>query len=40
MRDHLECIELCLGGEEELIESSWVAIKGQGNMGDVVGVDC
>lgn len=34
MRDQLQCTELCLGGEEELIEGVVARIKGQANMGD------
>ncbi|GAB0206453.1 hypothetical protein GRJ2_003110900 [Grus japonensis] len=39
VREQLECIELRLGVDEERVESLWVRIKGQANMGDtVVGV--
>ncbi|GAB0209126.1 hypothetical protein GRJ2_003378300 [Grus japonensis] len=39
VREQLECIELCLGMDEERVESLWVRMKGQANMGDtVVGV--
>ncbi|GAB0202653.1 hypothetical protein GRJ2_002730900 [Grus japonensis] len=39
VREQLECIELCLGVDEERVKSLWVRIKGQANMGDtVVGV--
>ena len=39
VREHLECIELSLGADEERVESLWVRIKGQANMRDtVVGV--
>ena len=39
MREQLECIELCPGVEGEQVESLWVKIKGQANMGvTVVGV--
>ena len=36
MRKQLECIELCLGVDEEQVESLWVRIKGQAHMGDIV----
>jgi len=36
VREQLECIELCLGAEEEKVESFWVRIKGQTHMGDVI----
>ena len=39
VREQLERIELCLGADEELVESLWVRIKGQAYMGvTVVGV--
>jgi len=39
VREQLECIELCLGVDEEGVESLWVRIKGQAHMGDItVGV--
>ena len=39
MREQLEYIELCLGAEEEKVESLWVRKKGQAHMGDpAVGV--
>jgi len=39
VREQLECIELCLGADEERVESLWVRIKGQTRMGNtVVGV--
>jgi len=39
VREQLECIELCLGADEEQVESLWVRIKGQAHTGDsVVGV--
>ncbi|GAB0187639.1 mitochondrial enolase superfamily member 1 [Grus japonensis] len=39
VREQLESIDLCLGVDEEQVESLWVRIKGQANMGDtVVGV--
>ena len=39
MREKLECIELCLGADEEQVESLWVGIKGQAHKGDItVGV--
>jgi len=36
MMEHLECVELCLGADEEGVESLWVRIKGQPYMGDIV----
>ena len=36
MRAQLECIELCLGVDEEHVESLCIRIKGQANMGDTV----
>ncbi|GAB0206526.1 hypothetical protein GRJ2_003118200 [Grus japonensis] len=36
VREQLECIELCLGMDEERVESLWVRMKGQANMGDTV----
>ncbi|PKU31622.1 hypothetical protein llap_18074 [Limosa lapponica baueri] len=39
MKEQLECSKLCLGMDEECVESLWVRIKGQTNMGNtVVGV--
>ena len=39
VREQLECIELCLGVDEERVKSLWVSIKGQTHMGDIaVGV--
>jgi len=39
VKEQLECIELCLGADEERVESLWVRIKGQAHMGDItVGV--
>ena len=39
VREQLECIELCLGVDEEGVESLWIRIKEQPHMGDVtVGV--
>jgi len=39
VREQLECTELCLGADEEQVESLWVRIKGQAHTGDtVVGV--
>jgi len=39
VREKLECIELCLGADEEQVESLWVGIKGQAHKGDItVGV--
>jgi len=34
--DQLECMELCLGMDEELTESLWVRIKGRAGTGDVI----
>ena len=36
VHDQLECMELCLGMDEELTESSWVRIKGRTGRGDVI----
>jgi len=36
VREQLECIELCLGADEEGVESLWVRIKGQPHMGDII----
>jgi len=36
VREQLKCIELCLGADEEGVESLWVRIKGQPHMGDVI----
>ena len=36
VREQLECIELCLGADEEPVESLWVRIKRQPHMGDVI----
>ncbi|PKU43816.1 hypothetical protein llap_5882 [Limosa lapponica baueri] len=36
VREQLECSELCLAVDEERVESLWVRIKGQANMGDGV----
>jgi len=36
LKEQLECIELCLGVDEARLESLWVRIKGQANMGDMV----
>jgi len=36
VREQLECIELCLGADEEGVESLWVRIKGQPHMDDVI----
>ena len=36
VREKLECIELCLGVDEERAETLWVRIKGQAHMGDVI----
>jgi len=36
VREQLEWIDLCLGADEEGVESLWVRIKGQAHMGDVI----
>ncbi|GAB0210021.1 mitochondrial enolase superfamily member 1 [Grus japonensis] len=36
VNDHLECMELHLGMEEELTESLWVRIKGRAGAGDII----
>jgi len=36
VREQQECIEICLGTDEEGVESLWVRIKGQPDMGDVI----
>jgi len=36
VREQLECIELCLGADEERVKSLWVRTKGQAHMGDTV----
>jgi len=36
VREQLECMELCLGVDEEQVERLWVRIKGQPHMGDVI----
>jgi len=36
VREQLECTELCLGVDEEGVESLCVKIKGQPHMGDVI----
>jgi len=36
VRDQLECTELCLGADEERVESLWVRIQGQPRTGDVI----
>jgi len=36
VREQLECIELCLGGDEEGVESLWVRIKGQAHTSDII----
>jgi len=39
VREQLECIKLCLGLDEEGVESLWVRIKGRAHVGDsAVGV--
>lgn len=35
-RQHLECIELCLGVDDESVQSSSVRITGQTSKGDTV----
>lgn len=34
VKEHLECMELCLGVDDERVESLWVRMKGQANIGD------
>ena len=34
--DQLECMELCLGMDEELTKSLWVRIKGRVGTGDII----
>jgi len=36
VREQLECIELCLGADEEGVKSLWVRIKRQPHMGNVI----
>ena len=36
VREKLECIELCLGTDEEGVESLCVRIKGQAHIGNVI----
>jgi len=36
MREQLECIELCLGADEERVKSLWVRITGQVHTGGTV----
>ena len=36
MREQLECIEVCLGLDEERLESLWDRIKVQPHMGDII----
>ena len=38
VREQDRCTELCCGMGDERAESMWVRIRGQTNMGDVVGV--
>jgi len=39
VREQLECIELCLGADEEGVKNLWDRIKGQAHKGDItVGV--
>ena len=33
---HLECMELCLGMDEELTEHLWVNIKGKTGTGEII----
>lgn len=35
MREQQESVELCLGMNDEWVESLWVRIKGLSNIGDV-----
>ena len=37
VREQLECIKLHLGVNDDGVESLWVRIKGQANMGDTCG---
>ena len=40
-KEWFECMELCLGTSDKPIESLWVRVRGQTNMGDiVVGICC
>ena len=36
VREQLECIEFCLGMNDEQMESLWIRIKGKTNMGDSI----
>ncbi|KAM9653655.1 uncharacterized protein ACIBXB_010484 [Morphnus guianensis] len=36
VKDQLECMELCLGLDEEPTESLWVRIKGRARAGDII----
>ncbi|GAB0179465.1 hypothetical protein GRJ2_000411800 [Grus japonensis] len=36
VNDQLECMELCLGMDEELTKSLWVRIKGRAGTGDII----
>ena len=36
VNDQLECMELCLGMDEEPTESLWVRIKGRAGTGDII----
>jgi len=36
VKEQLECIELCLGTDEEGVESLRARIKGQSYMGDII----
>lgn len=36
VRQHLECIKLCLRVDDEQVKSSWVRIKGETRKGDIL----
>jgi len=36
VREQIQCIELCLGADEEQVKSLWLRIKGQAHVGDTV----
>ncbi|GAB0203140.1 hypothetical protein GRJ2_002779600 [Grus japonensis] len=40
VNDQLECMELCLGMDEEPTESLWVRIKGSAGTGDIIAGVC
>ncbi|KAM9591189.1 uncharacterized protein ACIBXB_006085 isoform 1-T2 [Morphnus guianensis] len=40
VNDQLECMEPCLGMDEELTESLWVRIKGRAGTGDIIAGVC